>query len=255
MTVSAELSAVIEAEVSALTTDKYRRPPSSLDDFLAEYGENLAQADSDKAKLVGAKFDWAKMEKFRGYFELLTIAHGQRVGLAPATVEKQPEYIAKMDVVKSDRRYLARIAGHIVDVSNDKSAAHTYHAINKGSGDIDTLNDIMAFVPFIKRFPEYSKQICPNGKEISDSYMEEAIARAIELFQMRGYVINKGVPENVNVDRQNRLLTLCLNAQSEIKKFADSAFCEDPEYYDSHYASAVRKTVKAAPAVEPVATK
>ncbi len=257
MTISAELTAVIEAEAAALTVDKYRKLSSSLDDFLVEFGGNLAQADTDKDKLVGAKFDWSKMEKFRGYFELLTIVHGQRVGLAPASVQKEPDYIAKMEAAKTDRRYLARIAGHIAEVAEDKNAAQTYHTINKGSSDIDTLNDIMAFVPFIRRYPDLAKQICPNCVEITDAYLDEAMARAIDLFKMRGYVVSKGIPENMNVDRQNRFITLCLNAQSEIKKFADSAFCENPAYYDAHYASTIRKAAKPAPApvAEPAAVK
>ncbi len=248
MTISNGLLAEIEAEIAALTPDKYRRPGISLDAFLADYGQTLAQADTDKDKLTGAKFDWTKMEKYRGYLELLTIAHGERIGLAPATIEKQPEYIAKMEIVKADRRYMSRVANHIVDVTNDKSAAHSLKAINKGSGDIDILNDIMSFIPFIKRYPDLAKQICPNCVEITDSYLDQAKDRAIELFQMRGYV--KGSPENSNVDRQNRILTLCLNAQSEIKKFADSAFCEDQDYYSANYSNYVRKSSKT-----PVPTK
>ncbi len=256
MTISNGLLAEIEAEIAALNPDKYRRPAMSLDAFLADYGQTLAQADTDKDKLTGAKFDWTKIEKYRGYLELLTITHGERIGLTPATIEKQPEYIAKMDIVKSDKRYMSRIANHIVDVTNDKSAAHSLKAINKGSGDIDVLNDIMSFIPFIKRYPDLAKQICPNCVEVTDSYLDQARDRAIELFQMRGYVVNKGLPENSNVDRQNRILTLCLNAQSEIKKFADSAFCENQDYYNSNYASSFRKSSKTpvpTPAAEPVA--
>ncbi len=245
MTISIEVLLVIESEIAALTPEKYRRPAIRFDVFMDEYGKNLIQAERDKDKLIATQFDWTKMEKFRGYSELLTIAHGERIGCGAAIIKKPPEYSAKMAVVKADRRYLFRIARHIADMSNDKNVKQSYSAISKGTGELDILNDILSLVHFIRRFPEYAQEISPSGIKINEEYMDKAIGRAKEVFVLRGDVIKKGELRNKNTDRQNRILTLCLNAQSEIKKFADFAFYENPEYYRTYYASKARKQSKA----------
>jgi hypothetical protein len=121
----------------------------------------------------------------------------------------------------------------------------------KGSGMIDDMTDSVGLTSFIAQHPEQAAQIRPAGQVIDAQFLEQAKNRAVGLLAARGFVLEHGVPQNAAVDRQNRLLTLCLNAQSDIKKFAYAAFCDDIEYYNRHYASEASRS-SAEPAV-PVA--
>ena len=51
------------------------------------------------------------------------------------------------------------------------------------------------------------------------------------MLKLKGFVVKNGAPENITVDRQNRLITLCMDAISEIRRYA-------LDYYNSNYASA-----------------
>lgn len=43
------------------------------------------------------------------------------------------------------------------------------------------------------------------------------------------------------MDQLSRIITLCMNAISEIKKFASAAFFDNTEYYKTNYAVNARK--------------
>jgi hypothetical protein len=209
-----------------------------MNKFIGEFSGNLAQADEDRDILVASGFDQELMPKFRGLLEMLSLAYGERLGTTPESPEKRVAFNEGMALAEKDRRRLGVVGAHIAEKSGDPMARRSYRLIAKGSGYIDTLTDNLGLVALIKKYPEEAAEIKPGGVEISAAYMDEVVARAVELLQMRGIVVEKGVPKNVTVDRQNRLLTLCLNAQSYIKKYAYAAFFDNIEYYNSNYASA-----------------
>ncbi|MBN1127745.1 MAG: hypothetical protein JXA71_02090 [Chitinispirillaceae bacterium] len=133
------------------------------------------------------------------------------------------------------------VGAHIAEKSNDTLARRNYRLIARGSGIVDTLTDNLGLVALLKKYPKWVADIKPGGMELSDAYLDEVVTRAVYLLQMRGIVVEKGIPQNGAVDRQNRLLTLCLDAQSHIKKYAYAAFFDSIEYYESNYASARSK--------------
>ncbi|MBD3344948.1 MAG: hypothetical protein GF401_07790 [Chitinivibrionales bacterium] len=237
MAVSEELRNEIEQEAAALSPDKYRRAGMGMNKFIGEYSALLAQADEDRDALVASGFDWSVMEKYRGYLEMLSIAYGERLGVTPDSPEKRSEFDRLLAQAEMDRRRLAVVAGYITEKSDDGRALQNYRNIQKGDGIVDTLTDNIGFVSLIKDFPEYAAEIKPGGVAIDESYMNDAVARAVSLLKQKGYVVQSGVPQNEAVDRKNRLLTLCLNAQSHIKQFAAAAFFDMQDYYNSNYAS------------------
>ena len=68
--------------------------------------------------------------------------------------------------------------------------------------------------------------------------------KALGLIKLRGEVVADGDDSKEQVDRQNRLMTLCINAQREIKLFAEMAFYDDTERYNQFYASDARRREK-----------
>ncbi len=63
----------------------------------------------------------------------------------------------------------------------------------------------------------------------------------MELLRVQGIVLREDKPEKVAVDRQKRLITLCMAAQHEIRKAARVAFFDDLEYFRQHYCSKARR--------------
>ena len=77
-----------------------------------------------------------------------------------------------------------------------------------------------------------------SGKTVDDAYLIQVEENALGLLKLRGEAIAAGDDARGQVDRQNRLMTLCINAQREIKLFAEMAFYDDTERYNKFYASA-----------------
>jgi hypothetical protein len=238
MAVSAELQKQVEDMAKTLSKADYRRASMSMNKFIGEQSSLLAQADVDQAALIAAGMDYSQMPLFRAQFEMLTLAFGDRLALVEVAPEKRVKYDELMAMANKDRKRLGVVGAHVVEQSKDRAALRNYRKIAKGSGEVDTLTDILGLVALVKEYPTHADAIKPGGTPLDTKYMADAMGRATELLGMRGIVVVKGVPQNAVVDRQNRLLTLCLNAQSYIKKFAAAAFFDNMDYYNAHYASA-----------------
>ena len=141
----------------------------------------------------------------------------------------------------NDRKRLMVVAAFIAEMSSDKSAHRNYKEMVKGGGIVDTLCDNLAGVAMVGSYPELASQIKPGGFQVTASYCAEVSKRAIEMLKLKGFVVENGVPENITVDRQNRLITLCMDALTEIRRYARAAFFDDLDYYNSNYASAFRQ--------------
>jgi hypothetical protein len=104
----------------------------------------------------------------------------------------------------------------------------------------DTLKHNIVLVAMIGEHPELASQIKLEGVSIEKSYCDEVVSRAVEQLLLKGVIVEQGAPKNEKVNHQNRLITLCINAMREIKKFALAAFFDDQEYYNSNYATYAR---------------
>jgi hypothetical protein len=244
MAISAEMAAIIEKEIAALNKSEYRRTGMSMNKFIGEFSGNLAQIEEDKDRLIAAGMDWSRVSKYRAELEMLSLAYGERLGATPESPEKRTAFNEQMALAEKDRKRLGVVGAHIAEKSKDTLARRNYRLIAKGSGSIDTLTDNLGLAALIRKYPNEAAEIRPGGVEISAAYLDEVTKRAVDLLQMRGFVVEKGVPQNNAVDRQNRLVTLCLNAQTYIKKYAYAAFFDTMDYYDSNYASAGTKSAE-----------
>ncbi len=110
--------------------------------------------------------------------------------------------------------------------------------VRKGSGDMDTLQDNITMASFLRKHKDLAQEVKPGGKSVDDKYLDSVEQKALGLIKLRGEVAADGDDSKEQVDRQNRLMTLCINAQREIKLFAEMAFYDDTERYNQFYASA-----------------
>lgn len=254
MAVATAVLEQIEQQAAALRPEDYRRPGTSIVKFIGELSGLLAQTEEDLEELVAAGFERSNMTLYRGMLETLSLAHGERVVTAPETIEQRAKLNALTAEAETDRRRMAIVARHIADETGDPIVIGAVRRINKGSGALDNLVDVISLSALVRDHLDTASGIKPGGVLVDEQYVSDASARAIEVLQMRGYTVDNGVAKNAAVDRQNRLMTLCLNAQSQIKKYAYAAFFDRPDYYSANYATpSYRAADEGIEAEEPVA--
>ncbi len=241
MALTPEVSQLIEKMIAEVKKDVYRRTGMSLNSFIDTFSSILAQLNKDEAKLVGAGFNPKNIPLYKGLFEVLTLTIGERRGTADnqgGRVNFDQQYA----LAELDRKRLIVVANYIEEMLNDKTLTRQLKEIAKGSGILDTLCDNIALLPIVKNNPELAAQIKPGQFEITESYCDEVRKRAVELLEMKGFVVVQGIPQSATVDRQNRLLTLCMNAISDIKRYANAAFFDDSEYFNANYVRPFRRS-------------
>ncbi len=237
MTISKELDDTIETEMASLDDKELLRPGYAYDDYVDDYSRLLGQAAKDKPWLVGAGFEYdAYMPKYEAYLEKLSFEHGSRVNAGIVSGEDIKEFKAAMPRAVEDKKQLMVMGRFVVSRSKDPEAKRVYKNVMKGSGYIDTLNDNIAMVGFARQYPTLASRIKPGGQAIDEAFLVRVETEAAFLLKLRGIAVTSDDEESRRVNRQNRLLTLCILAERDIKEYADGAFYKDIARYNRDYA-------------------
>jgi hypothetical protein len=240
MALTPENEATIEQSMASLKV--LLRTSLNKDEFISDHTFFLANMESDLGKLHVAGLPLDKPEFFRGCFDVLVMAIGERGGSSAAPSEKKVQYDGMEKLLGENRVELGVAGKYIADNSGDPAMVKRYKYIQKSSGVIDSAKDVIGLSGMVKLYPELALQIKPDGKTIDEAYCKGAVNNAVELLRIKGFVMVKGVPQNNSVDRQNRILTLCIQNQNLLKTFAKAAFCKNMEYYNTRYTSQFKKS-------------
>lgn len=235
MAISPELEQAIEQDMKKLKSKDIRRPGSSINKFMNDLSVIKAQAEKDKPSLVNAGYNESSLIRTDALLILLSLTHGERRGTTPVSAEKRAFFDQQMPLANLDKKRLSIVCSHIAESCGNKKVLRNYRVILQGSSMIDTLNDNLAMVSLVRDYPGLASQVKPGGVAIDETYCNEVKTRAMELLSICGAVSNENNSTDTLIDRQNRLITLCINSINEIKKYAHAAFFEDPEYYNRHY--------------------
>jgi hypothetical protein len=173
---------------------------------------------------------------------MLATTLGDRTGVDPEFDTKSQRYLTISTINKDYKAELTVVCRSIAKNSDNRKIQQKFKQIMKGSGDIDDAIDILGLVAIVKQYPELAARIRPAGKVIDDTYCTAATASAMELLQLKGYVVTNGRVQSNSSDFINRIITLCMENQATIKEFAQAAFCKNLDYYNANFASKYRKT-------------
>jgi hypothetical protein len=239
MALTPEIEARIEEQMASVK--ELLRTSLNKDEFISDHTFFLANMESDLDKLLAAGLPQDKPEFFRGCFDMLVMAVGERGGSSAAPSDKKLQYDGMEKLLNENRIELGVAGKYIADNSGDPAMVKRFKYIQKGSGNIDSARDIIGLAGMVKLYPELALQIKPDGKTIDEAYCKSAVDNAVELLRLKGFVLVKGVPQNNSVDRQNRIMTLCIQNQNLLKTFAKAAFCKNIEYYNARYTSQYKK--------------
>ena len=237
MSIDKKLDDTIEQEMVKITPDNFLRTGMSFTDYTGELSDTIGQAKEDKTPLVEAGLDWKFVIMASAYLGKVVDEHGERVASEGIEAEVEEQFQELMPKAWAFKKIIMVILRFIIARTKDDKVKRSYKIIKKGYGNIDACNDIIAGACTIKHNIDYLSQVRPGGKEVTEKDLYDAKALAHKLIDMRGEVTAAADDGSFHVDRVNKLLTLCILAQREIKLFAEIAFFDNQEHYDKHYAS------------------
>lgn len=234
MALAPEITAVVEKMMANLVKEEYERSGLTQQEFLDYLLSINSQMVTDRISLVNAGFDDSNVDLYLAMQEVLAVTYGRRYG-STETPEQKVEFDKKLAISKKDRKRMLVVAKHIVDKTGDKKLERLYKHIVKGDSIVDTLTDVLTLGETIDQNQKIGLEIKPSGITIDATYIANAKTLAVELLAIKGFVVEKGTPVSAHVDQLNRITTLCVRAVADIRKFAEAAFIEDPEYLEKNY--------------------
>jgi len=243
MTIDPKMNEAIETEMASLQPGDYLKPGCAFDDYVRGYSRLLGQAEQDKALLVAAGFPYEEnMPRYSAYQEKLALEHGERVNAEAARSDAARQFAEGMPRAEADRKVLMAMARYVVATSDKPEPKKVYDMIRKGDSQVDTLNDNIALVGFVRAYAELAAEVRPGGITVDEPYLQRVESNALDLLRLRGQAMTATGDATLKVDRQNRILTLCIRAERDIKRFADAAFFDDTERYNRDYARPSNRT-------------
>lgn len=243
MALTPEIAAVVEKKMTDLKKEEYERSGLSQQKFLDYILSINAQMVTDRTSLVNAGFTESNVELYLGMQEVLMLTYGRRYGLTK-TPEQKAAFDEKFTFAEKNKRRMLIVAKHIVDKTGDNKIARHYKQIVKGDSIVDTLTDNLSLGALIDQYQQIASEIKPGGIAIDATFTAEATKLAVDLLAIKGFVVEKGTPVSAHVDRLNRIVTLCVRAVADIRKYAEAAFIDEPEYFRKNYPAITGSTQK-----------
>ncbi len=237
MIISDEMQATIESQIATLVMT--RKPGMSIEKFIGENGRILAQAELDEDALVRAGFTPNNVILFRGYLYMLTEEHGSRIIAVGDSSDSSKTFDAMMDNLLKKRTIMIAIAQFIIKRVNSSEIKRAYERIKKGTTVLAYIQDVISLSELIQLHLPIAAQIRPAGELVDEAFIQEATALSHTLYDFYSQTEITDSDRMRHVERQNKLITLCMDAEILIKEYAHAAFLFDQEYYDEHYVNRV----------------
>lgn len=232
-----ESLAAIRSEMNALSS--FKEPNMKFDAFSGENGRYLAQMKIDKPALLKAGMSEELMTKFMDYNYVLTNEHALRLIHEGTGSPELVEFNTRLETSMFNLDCLKATLQYIMDEHKDDSVRIAYKKIMKGSGIQAKLNDIISFATLVEEHLDLAAEIKPDGKEINQEYITAVREDTYDMLRLYATVQSTTPDRTLHVDAQNRIITLCINAETKLKNYAKAAFVSDKEYYTEHYVNHV----------------
>lgn len=251
MALTPELDSLIEQQLDAIAPEKFRRPGLSNSEYIDAFSTFITTVRRDEAALIAAGLPQEKIAYIDSLCEKLLLTFGARHSTLSETPEERKYCDEQMAIVEDERKKLLIVLDYIADYCGDPAIRRHYQFIVKGSSTVDSLTDVVLLVMNVRQFLQLASQIRPQGVLIDEAFCARAHDRAVELLGKKGIIVEKGVPKSTAVNKLNKIITLCVTTQSDVKRFAYAAFYNDKKYYEDNYIMYKGKTVIDSTVLEP----
>lgn len=222
-----------QIDKDALLVDPDRNTKLTIQQNMDRFSRMRAQTFVDKDELVRSKMDWERSK----YFKVLEIycyeVHAARVaaeGKGPGSILKN-----EMETFEMYHTILNLQMKFVGKRTSGDNLKRVFKKVKKGSGNLDTLHDILAMCVILKEYTDITAQFTPRGVNVNEGYIEMVTADTEALLQLHGIKTNEGTDRSKLVDKQNRLLSLSYNCMLEIREYAEGSFFMDMNYFKKHY--------------------
>lgn len=235
---------LIESNLAVLKNSNLLRSGRSNTVFIDEFSRLLAQAEEDKTDLKNAGFNIELLEMYKAILKKTALAYSKRT--SAQTDEKTKKYRVDVLKAKSTKRELSMLIRFLIIKTKNSEIIESYNNIKKNYKHLELLEDNIKMINIIKRNFEIVSQLSPNGKKITKEYLDQLQNEIIDIIALKGIVDTTISEETKSVNKLNRLLTLAVLAEREIKLFAKAAFFNNDNHYKKNYVSpTIRKFHKA----------
>ncbi len=231
MPVEAEQKALIETQIAAVS--ETRKLNMKMHAFLHRSNRYIAQIEIDKEPLIKTGYIWLRAEHFMALVTMLTETHADRVAAEGKGARQL--FGAEMEKMRTYRTILTLVVGHVIDKTNSEEVKSALKKIKHDHTNLDTLHDVLALASILNDNLDLVGDFTPGGIEVDDSYLEKVTGEVEELLTDEGKPNSATSERAMLVDRQEKLVTLCLDSLDEIKKYAKGAFFMDMSYYRKNY--------------------
>lgn len=231
MAIDAEMKTQINDQIAQI--DYERQTNLSIHQIMDRFTRMLAQIDIDKEDLIRSKFDWSKQPYFAALSVYLYEVHADRVaaeGKGPGS--KLKELMPKFTM---NHKVLCLVTKFIIKKTENPNLITAYNKVKEGSGKIDILHDILALSSALRDFLDLTAEYTPRGIHITEVYLDVLTQEVEDLLTINSTTKNSGTERGILVDKQSKLITLCLEAMDYIRQFAEGAYCLDMDYFRKHY--------------------
>ncbi len=231
MPVEAELRATIEADIQAVSD--IRSVSMKMHDFIHRLNGYAAQIVIDKEQLTKTGYNQNKEVYFITLIDMITETHADRNAAEGKGTREQ--FRATMDQMRLYRTVLILVTEHIIDKTGNEEIKTALKKIRSDHTNLDILHDILALASILNDHWELADDFTPGGVEVNDEYLHIVTIKVEALLKHEGKPNQKSSERAMLVLKQDKLITLCLNAIDEIKKYAKGTFFMDMPYFRKHY--------------------
>lgn len=237
--ISAEEKTVVLTNAKAL--DYTRKAGMSFDMAFQEYSRVLGQAEIDKDDLIAAGLEWPEKALFDTYLLMLNDVHADRICAEGVYSTAKEALISGMSKAELYLTCLVLAAKWIMRKSKDRSFKASYKKITFNKSPLKVLKNIGILADLVEPMISFLGTYKPAKIAITPEYLELVRAEARDLVKIVSEEAGTATLRSQKVILQNKILTLCLDAQEDIVAYAEAAFVTNEEYFEEHYSNQARK--------------
>lgn len=234
-----EMQASIEAQIEQVT--EIRKPNMAIVTFISEFSRYLAQVEKDLAPLTSAGFNPALLPLYIALFDMLNLEHAKRVAAEGKSSSSAEAFQSGMKNAKIYKDVLKVVLKFVLAETGDSTVKAAYDKIKPGTSNADILHDIQSMIVVLREHLSMASLIKPAGQDINDNYLDTVFNETQEVLALEGEVSATSTIRSIQVERQNKLITLAMDAIDKIKQYAEAAFIMDKDHYSEYYTNQVTR--------------
>lgn len=231
MPLAPEMKKLIDEKLANLDHEHQTR--LTIKQVMDRFSRMVAQVDVDKDALITTNFDWTKQSYYNALSIYLYETHAERTaaeGKGPGAQLR--EHMPKFNTI---HKKLSLVCNFAIEKTGNQNLQTAYNKIKEKGNNLDTLQDILALAVVLRDFIDIVAAFTPGGTLVNDEYLDTVTKEVEDLLQENGETNNSGTERGKLVDKQRRLITLCLDAIDEIRIYAEGTFYDNMDYFKQHY--------------------